>query len=354
MRKQVLKAAWGLVLSLVLAAWLALGGDLGANAGAGEAPRATVPEEAAGAPGAAEATPEAPRRRMAITFDDLPAGSVLQPGTAGQAEILVPIREAVTARDIPAIGFVNESKLHRGEDPEPQRVALLADWLDAGLALGNHTFSHPDLHRVELEPWLEDAARGEVVTRRLLAERGAELKWFRHPFLHTGRSLETKRAVQEFLAERGQRVAPVTVDNDDYLFAAAWDRAAERGDGEMQRRVEEAYVPYMVDKVAYYEEQSRRLFGREIPLVLLLHANSINARRFGDLADALEQRGYGFVPLEEAVADPAYDSPDTYTGPAGISWLHRWALTREVDRSLFEGEPDVPDWLRAAAAREPR
>ena len=40
------------------------------------------------------------------------------------------------------------------------------------------------------------------------------------------------------------------------------------------------------------------------------------------------RRGYTFVPLEQALADSAYASADTYTGPAGITWLHRWALTR--------------------------
>jgi hypothetical protein len=189
------------------------------------------------------------------------------------------------------------------------------------------------------------------VTRALLAARGEELSWFRHPYLHTGRSLAAKRAVEAFLDERGVAVAPVTVDNDDYHFAAAWDRAAARGDAAMQQRLEAAYVPYMVAKVAYYEEQSRALFGREIPLVLLLHANSINARRFAALADALAERGYRFVPLAEAVADPAYGSKDEYTGPAGISWIHRWALTRGVEKGFFAGEPETPEWVAEAARR---
>ena len=141
-------------------------------------------------------------------------------------------------------------------------------------------------------------------------------------------------------------------DNDDYLFASAWNRAEKAGDGALAARIEQAYVPYMTAKVAYYEDQARALFGREIPLVLLVHANSINARRFGDLADALEARGYRFVALAEALADPAYDSADTYTGPAGISWIHRWAISRDVDRGFFRGEPDVPGWLSTAAPGE--
>lgn len=296
-----------------------------------------------------EEEPPPPQRRIAITFDDLPAVSVLQPDAAGQRDLLLPVQQAVLQHDVPAIGFVNESKLYREDALDPARVALLEGWLDAGLELGNHTFSHPDLHHTPLATWLADAARGEEVTRRLLRRRGRQLAWFRHPYLHTGRDLDTQRAVEADLAERGLAVAPVTVDNDDYLFAAAWDRAGARGDAALQEKIEAAYVPYMLAKVAYYEDQSRGLFDREIPLVLLLHANSINARRFGELADGLAARGYRFVPLAQAVADPAYDSADTYTGPAGISWLHRWALTRGVEPAFFAGEPDVPEWLAAAA-----
>jgi len=289
-------------------------------------------------------------RRMAVTFDDLPVVSVVHPDVEGQREILSPLITAVTAHRVPAIGFVNESKLYVDGELDAARVALLEGWLDAGLDLGNHSFSHPDLHRTPLAEYEADVERGATVTRRLLAARGEPLAWFRHPYLHTGCDLETKRAVVDFLAQRGERVAPVTVDHDDYLFAAAWDRAGARDDGALQRRLEAAYVPYIEAKVAYYEAQSRALFGREIPQVLLLHANSINARRFAALADALTAHGYRFVPLREAVADPAYESADTYTGPAGISWLHRWAMTKNVDRTLFQGEPETPHWVVEAAA----
>ncbi|HMB53354.1 MAG TPA: polysaccharide deacetylase family protein, partial [Thermoanaerobaculia bacterium] len=185
---------------------------------------------------AATGLAEPPGRTIAITFDDLPAGSVLRPDADGMRQILLPIVEACTARSIPAIGFVNENKLEVDGKVEPARRELLAEWLEAGLALGNHSYSHPDLHHTPTADYLEDVARGEVETRALLAARGEELAWFRHPFLHTGRSLEAKRAVLRFLAERGVAEAPVTVDNDDYLFAAAWDRAAERGDEAMQQR----------------------------------------------------------------------------------------------------------------------
>ena len=68
-----------------------------------------------------------------------------------------------------------------------------------------------------------------------------------------------------------------------------------------------------------------------------------------DLFQRLQERGYTFIDLDTALEDPAYDSPDTYTGPAGITWLHRWALTRDVDRSMFRGEPTTPEWIQDLA-----
>ena len=93
----------------------------------------------------------------------------------------------------------------------------------------------------------------------------------------------------------------------------------------------------MVRMVEFYEGQSRGLFDREIPQVLLLHANALNANHLGELVTSFRQRGYQFIDLDTALEDPAYSSDDTYTGPEGITWLHRWAITRDVDRSLFRG-----------------
>ena len=43
---------------------------------------------------------------------------------------------------MPAVGFVNESKLYR-EGQVDARIALLRAWRDGGVELGNHTLSHP-------------------------------------------------------------------------------------------------------------------------------------------------------------------------------------------------------------------
>jgi peptidoglycan/xylan/chitin deacetylase (PgdA/CDA1 family) len=284
---------------------------------------------------------------MAVTVDDLPLTRM--PDSAAEAERLTRrLVTTLTGHGVPAVGFVNEVKLE-GDDggPTAERLALLETWLDAGLELGNHTHSHPDLHRVPLAGWLEDLRRGERSIRALAAARDLPPpRWFRHPFLHTGRSAKDRRAVEAELAGRGFRVAPVTHDNQEYVYAAVYDRAHEAGDEELKARIAGAYVDYMLAQLGFVEGNARDLFGRAIPQVLLIHGNRLNADHLGRLLDAIEARGYRWASLGEAVADPAYDSADEYYGPAGITWLHRWALTRGAPKELYAGEPDVDPFVR--------
>jgi len=67
------------------------------------------------------------------------------------------------------------------------------------------------------------------------------------------------------------------------------------------------------------------------------------------LAKMLVKRGYRFVTLDAAVSDPAYASQDTFTGAGGISWIHRWVLTRDGRGAVLPEEPEVPRWVMDAA-----
>lgn len=286
---------------------------------------------------------------MAITFDDLPTVSVL-PQTDQRREALTDLLlVAISRQRVPAMGFVNENKLFAEGMLVPRRAALLQRWLSAGLELGNHSYAHSDLHLISLAAFERDVLEGESVTRALLATTGRTLRYFRHPFLHTGRDLATRQEFELFLEQHGYRVAPVTIDNYDYIFAAAYDRTLARGDSLAAEGIAETYLGYMLRVVRYYEDQSRALLGREIPQVLLLHANWLNATHLDGLVDSLRARGYAFITLDSALTDTAYGSPDEYVGPAGISWLHRWALTAGRKGSFFAGEPEVPQGIRAAA-----
>lgn len=154
-----------------------------------------------------------------------------------------------------------------------------------------------------------------------------------------------RASAEAILAKHGYRVAPVTIDNSDWIFARAYDAALARKDGPLVRRVGKDYVTYMLAKTAYYREQGRKLFGREIPQILLIHASALNADLLGALADALAARGAHFVSLQAALTDRAYETADNYYGGAGISWIHRWALSVGKTKDSFAGEPPAPPYI---------
>jgi peptidoglycan/xylan/chitin deacetylase (PgdA/CDA1 family) len=253
--------------------------------------------------------------------------------------LLAPFQE----QKIPLIGFVNAGQSESLGAPCVREMLDL--WLAAGAELGNHTYSHPSIDTSTFEEYTADIVEGEPLVRAALEARGKKLEFFRHPFLHTGEKPEVKKKLQEFLDRRGYRVAPVTIDNDDYLFASVYQRP------EFQARVKREYVPYMESVVAFFEQRSKEVVGREIPQVLLIHASQMNADVMPDLLAMFRRRGYEFISLEKALADPAYSLRDDFVGRKGISWLHRWAVAKGMKA---KEEPESPQWVRDAWATRRR
>lgn len=289
----------------------------------------------------AEPAAPAPARTLAITVDDLPIGGP-DDGLAEVAAINRRIVAALVTAESPAVGFVNEEKLYRTGEVDG-RIAVLESWLAAGLELGNHTYSHSDFNRVGLAAYQEDVIRGETVTRRLLAARGARLTWFRQTFLRTGKTAEERDSLAAWLTARGYAAAPVTVENDDWFFDSRYCVALRRGDSALAARIAEAYLAHWATMLGFYESLGERLFRRPIAQTVLLHANRINADHLPAVLELFRKRGYSFVTLSAALADPAYERPDPYAGPWGKSWLQRWALAEGID--TLGKEPDPPKWV---------
>lgn len=286
----------------------------------------------------APAAPQA-SRQVAVTFDDLPG--VVGGGIVELESVTERLVRAIQDAGVPAVGFVNEDKLAVAGE-EARRTALLRVWLDAGLELGNHTYSHPSFFDTPRADFEAEVLRGEAVTRQLLAGRGMAPRYFRHPYLNTGPTLEEKAAFERFLGDHGYVVAPVTIDNDEWIYAAAYTRAVGRGDAELMARIGADYVRYMSETFEFYENLSRGLLGREPAQILLLHANALNADHLPELLAMIRARGYRFVTLDEALQDEAYDQVDTFIGRAGVSWIQRWAVSRGADPGT---PPSVPAWV---------
>jgi len=290
---------------------------------------------------AAAQAPAPAQRQVAITVDDLPAASADSMSAATINDMTSKIVAALRDQSVPTVAFVNEKKLyHLGEVDE--RIRALRQWVDAGFELGNHTFSHMSLNQVPLKTWEDDVVQGESVTRLLLTEHNLKLRYFRHPYLDTGRDLQTRRDAEAFLASRGYHIAPVTVDAWDWMYAGVYEHAKGRGDTQLQEKLVSSYLSYSELVFAYSEQLSKNIVGYEPKQILLLHANELEADHLRELLQVIRKRGYRFISLADALTDEAYSLPDTFVGEEGTGWLDHWAITRGKPP---QGAPVFPQWV---------
>lgn len=242
----------------------------------------------------------------------------------------------------PAIGFVNEKKVQSIGDALGGRI--LGDWIQHGHDLGNHLYSHPDLNNLTVEQFQDELISGEATFGPMLAAQGKSPRYLRFPFNHTGDTKEKHDAVAAFLARRGYRVAACTIDTSDYVFSSAYERMLARKDEDSAEKLRAEYLAYTAIEIDYYTQLHKTIFGREIPHVMVLHANLLNAELMDQVLKIFEDKHYRFVTLDAAQADRAYSTPDTYVTKYGPMWAYRWAkqLGVKVNGSL---EPEPAGWI---------
>jgi peptidoglycan/xylan/chitin deacetylase (PgdA/CDA1 family) len=264
-------------------------------------------------------TPEAPETlRIAVTIDDLPwLGAVPADGKVAATDRLL---GSLQEHGVPAVGLVTCNNRVEGVD-------LLQRWLDAGMELGNHSYSHHDLQKHDPDAWLDDIRRCDDELETLLGKRP---RWFRYPYLHIGPDEATRdRVLSVLTGALGYGIARVSVDNHEWKLAELYGRALTAGDVPLQTELKQAYVAHMVDAVRNFRQVARDKVGRDVAHVLLLHSNALAADHFGAVLTALEAEGAAWITLDEALADPVYARPDQHWGKWGISWLYRIAPKHE-------------------------
>ena len=95
----------------------------------------------------------------------------------------------------------------------------------------------------------------------------------------------------------------------------------------------------MESVVAFFEERSVEVVGREFPQVLLIHANQLNADLMPELLAMFRQRGYTFVTLDQALADAAYRARGRLRRPKRL--LLDPPLVEDQGPEAGRGEPPV-------------
>ncbi|MDF9795039.1 peptidoglycan/xylan/chitin deacetylase (PgdA/CDA1 family) [Catalinimonas alkaloidigena] len=288
-------------------------------------------------------------KEVCFTIDDLPVVNYGNNDEAYLQDITHKLIATFDAYDIPAIGFVNESKLYQQGGLSALQIELLEHWLENGYQLGNHTYSHINYHQTSFKEYTAEILKGEEVTKPLSEKYALEYNYFRHPFLRVGLTKARHDSLNHFLEQHGYQEAPVTIDNDDYLFAKAYHVSFTKKDLTMMKKIGEDYISYMEDKVEFYEKLSGQLWDRNIKHILLLHANKLNAEYLDELAEMYQRHGYAFISLQEALTDEVYKEEISRYGDWGISWIDRWALTKGKKGDFFAGDPVTPEYVQELA-----
>jgi peptidoglycan/xylan/chitin deacetylase (PgdA/CDA1 family) len=250
-------------------------------------------------------------QKLAITFDDLPQNGALPSGVArvdiAKSALAILAREHAP----PAFGFINAKKL----EGNPDGAEALRLWA-AAEPVGNHTYSHLDLNQNTVEGFTRDVELNEPALE-LLSPAGM-WRWFRYPYLLEGETVAKRRAVREYLRARGYRIAQVTIDWEDYLWNSAYAKCVDQKDAKSIEWLQASYLSTASTYIDLARDLARRLYGRDIDHVLLLHLGAFTATILPHTLDLLRNKGFTLVTLEEAQRDLAYTSdPDVGSADGG-------------------------------------
>lgn len=244
--------------------------------------------------------PAAPAPMIAFTFDDLTAHAPLPQGytRVGIAEQII---AALKAGGAPATGFINGVQLER----EPASAPVLDKWRAAGLTLGNHGWSHANLNDLTDAQFLSELEKNEPILKAKMG--AADWRWFRYPFLSEASADPDRRArIRRLLAERGYKVAAVTMDFSDWAFNNTYARCVAKGDADAILQMEHSWLGNAAVQADRSRAMAQALYGRDIPYVLLMHLGAFDAHMMPRLIALYREKGYRFVSIEEAEKDPYY------------------------------------------------
>jgi peptidoglycan/xylan/chitin deacetylase (PgdA/CDA1 family) len=236
--------------------------------------------------------------QIAITIDDLP---VHAPYPAGVTPLQVSRQmiAALKAQHVPVTAFVNAVNVKDSETKE-----ALREWRAAGFVLGNHTWSHPHLSEITLPEFEKEVTNDEPVLEQLGA--GTDWRWFRYPFLDEGKDAAQRIAARQVLAKHGYRVAAVTTGFSDWAWTPAYARCAARRDPSGVAELERLYLAAVRRSIVDDRETAHKLYGRDIPYVLLMHVSAMSAHMMSQVLKIYRAAGYRFVTLPQAESDDTY------------------------------------------------
>lgn len=263
--------------------------------------------------------------QVAFTFDDLPAHGPLPPGIARPA-VVHSILDTLKREHMPPIyGFVNGFRVAR----HPYQIHILEAWRAAGNPLGNHTWSHPEFDKLTVPQYEANILRNEPLLRK--ASPHSDWHWFRFPFLEEGNTIEKREQLRSWLSQHGYRIAEVSMDFQDYNWNEPYARCAAKHDDAAIQSLHDSYLASADEAIRVYRDIAQKLYQRDVPYVLLMHVGAFDAHMLPELIGLFRSRGFTFVTLEQAMADPTYSIDPKVPSPSGNTFNEMVAQARNVN-----------------------
>lgn len=263
---------------------------------------------------------------VAFTFDDGPRlveTPLMSPQQRNQA-----LLDALAKHHVSAALFVTAGN---GAD-RPAGYALAKAWGEAGHALGNHTMTHPDLNdsKVSLAQYEQEILDCD----KLVSTLPGYQKWYRFTFLREGNTPEKRDGIRAFLKEHGYRNAYVSIDTSDWRLDEKLTQTLKDHPQADLTPIKEAYLAHVRQRALAYHELAHKYQGRDIPQVMLMHHNLLNALWLDDAIAQFENMGWKFTTPAEAYADPVYQLTPNRPAPGQSLLL---SLSRSLDTGKFPG-----------------
>jgi peptidoglycan/xylan/chitin deacetylase (PgdA/CDA1 family) len=245
---------------------------------------------------------------VAITVDDLPAHGAVPPGVS-RTDVARDYLAALKAHKVPGVyGFINA--IHIKEDQS--NIEVLKMWRAAGYPLGNHGYSHMNINTGGLEAFKGDLIGNEAI---LADQMGAE-DWhvLRFPFLNAGTDPALHSGIMTWLKAHNYRIADVTMSFNDWAYTDTYARCMAKGDTAAVEAMKAQYMQGVKASIARGLSGSEKVYGRQIPHVLLVHEGAFTALMLPQVLETFEKAGARFVTLDQAQRDPAYSAPSDHQG----------------------------------------
>ncbi len=228
----------------------------------------------------------AEKGEIALTIDDLPF--------VGESKNfhLNMIIETLKAEEVPATGFVI------AQEVTPANMNMLKKFRDSGLSVGNHTFSHANLNKMNAKQYIQEIDEADKILEPFLTTP----KYFRYPYLVMGNG-EKKNDVMHFLSAHDYEIAPITIDSKTSSSISCLCLYLKKSAVIFLIFLKPCYLNFIWEQTKKADEQHQAQPKTEAH-ILLIHANLLNAYVLPDIINLYKEKGYTFITLEEALDMP--------------------------------------------------